>query len=196
MGQTFDDKADVTIIDVSTFAGENYEAELSVVYVALSTHLFNVGEKNQASSRDLVYLQDESHLYSNKPLLAPFMATAVKLMRKIGIKALYATQNLEDFKYGSEKILKLVEWWIALNLESPEIKELDSYRPLTKAQQEMLYSCTKQPRCYTEGVVMGNRQKVGEMLVRFVPPSEILAYSMTDPEEKAKTEKITRRSVN
>lgn len=192
VGETFDEDADVTIIDVANFSGDNYEAELSVVYVALSTHLFNMGEKHQTSSRDNVLLQDETHLYSTKELLAPFMATAVKLMRKLGIKALYATQNIEDFKYGSEKILKLVEWWIALNLEAPEIEELNSFRPLTAAQKEMMYSCTKQPRCYTEGVVMGNRQKVGELLVRFVPPSEILAYSMTDTDEKSERRELRK----
>ncbi|EAS62446.1 hypothetical protein VAS14_00216 [Vibrio angustum S14] len=189
-GKTFDDDVDVTILDIGQYDAEAKAAELSVIYIALSTHLFNIGERYQNSGRDTVYLQDETHVFTDKPLLAPYMATAVKLMRKIGLKALYATQNVSDFKNGAEKILKLVEWWILLNPSEVEVEEAGVYRTLTNAQKSMILSTTKQKSAYTEGIVMGNKKVVGEMLTRFVPPSEQLARAMTEPEEKAERKQL------
>ncbi|PSV28066.1 conjugative transfer ATPase [Photobacterium sp. GB-72] len=189
-GKTFDDDVDVTILDIGQYDAEAKAAELSVIYIALSTHLFNIGEKYQNSGRDTVYLQDETHVFTDKPLLAPYMATAVKLMRKIGLKALYATQNVSDFKNGAEKILKLVEWWILLNPSEVEVEEAGVYRTLSNAQKSMILSTTKQKAAYTEGIVMGNKKVVGEMLTRFVPPSEQLARAMTEPEEKAERKQL------
>ena len=37
---------------------------------------------------------------------------------------------------------------------------------------------------------MGNKKVVGEMLTRFVPPSEQLARAMTEPEEKAERKQL------
>ncbi|PSW46875.1 conjugative transfer ATPase [Photobacterium kishitanii] len=192
-GKTFNDDSDVTIIDIGQYDAEAKSAELSVIYIALSTHLFNLGEKYQNSGRDTVLLQDETHVFTDKPLLAPYMATAVKLMRKLGLKALYATQNVGDFKNGAEKILKLVEWWILLNPEVTEIEEASNYRILTTAQKEMILSCAKLERAYTEGVIMGNRNVIGEMLTRFVPPSEVLARAMTDTSEKTERREIREK---
>lgn len=177
--------ADVTIIDMGHFASDGYEAQLSLAYIGLMMHITNLGEKHQNDWRDVVCLTDEAHLYAGKPLLANYIAVNVKLQRKLGVWSLFATQNMEDFKHGSERILKIIEWWICLNLEEAEIEDLDKFRSLSPEQKQMMLSATKQDRCYTEGIVMGNRKRVGEMMVRFVPPSIFLTLAMTDSKEKA-----------
>lgn len=185
--------ADVTIIDMGHFASDGYEAQLSLAYIGLMMHITNLGEHHQNDWRDVVCLTDEAHLYAGKPLLANYIAVNVKLQRKLGVWSLFATQNMEDFKYGSERILKIIEWWVCLNLEEAEIEDLEKFRSLSKEQKQMMLSATKQDRCYTEGIVMGNRKKVGEMMVRFVPPSIFLTLAMTDTKEKAARSELIRK---
>lgn len=184
--------ADVTIIDMGHFASDGYDAQLALAYIGLMMHITNLGERHQNDSRDVVCLTDEAHLYAGKPLLANYIAVNVKLQRKLGIWSLFATQNMEDFKHGSERILKIIEWWVCLNLEEAEIEDLEKFRSLTPEQKQMMLSATKQDKSYTEGVVMGNRKKVGEMMVRFVPPSIFLALAMTDTKEKSERAQLMR----
>lgn len=185
--------ADVTIIDMGHFASDGYEAQLALAYIGLMMHITNLGEQHQNSWRDVVCLTDEAHLYAGKPLLANYIAVNVKLQRKLGVWSLFATQNMEDFKHGSERILKIIEWWICLNLEEAEIEDLDKFRSLSPEQKQMMLSATKQDKCYTEGIVMGNRKRVGEMMVRFVPPSIFLTLAMTDTKEKAARAELMRQ---
>ena len=184
--------ADVTIIDMGHFASDGYDAQLALAYIGLMMHITNLGERHQNDWRDVVCLTDEAHLYAGKPLLANYIAVNVKLQRKLGVWSLFATQNMEDFKHGSERILKIIEWWVCLNLEEAEIEDLEKFRSLSKEQKQMMLSATKQDKCYTEGIVMGNRKKVGEMMVRFVPPSIFLTLAMTDTKEKAERAQLMR----
>lgn len=184
--------ADVTIIDMGHFASDGYDAQLALAYIGLMMHITNLGEKHQNDWRDVVCLTDEAHLYAGKPLLANYIAVNVKLQRKLGIWSLFATQNMEDFKHGSERILKIIEWWVCLNLEEAEIEDLEKFRSLSPEQKQMMLSATKQDRCYTEGIVMGNRKQVGEMMVRFVPPSIFLTLAMTDTKEKSERSELMK----
>lgn len=179
--------ADVTVLDVGVYGSDRYPAQLALAYIGYMQRVINKAEETQNHRRDVVNIVDEAHLYTGNPLLGYQIAFAVKVARKIGLWMLLATQNVEDFSKGDDikKVLGLFEWWMLLNMEYKEVEDLSKYRNLTPEQKAMILSCSKQQKCYTEGVVMGNPKTVGEMLVRQVPPSIFLALAMTDPNEKS-----------
>lgn len=178
--------ADVTVLDVGVYGSDRYPAQLALAYIGYMQRVINKAEQTQYDSRDVVNLIDEAHLFTANPLLGYQIAFAIKVARKIGLWILLASQNVEDFSKGDDikKILGLLEWWFLLNMEYKEVEDLCKYRNLTPEQKAMVLSCTKQPKAYTEAVVMGNPKVIGEMLTRQVPPSIFLALAMTDPDEK------------
>jgi conjugative transfer ATPase len=179
--------ADVTILDVNTYGSDKYQAQLALAYIGYMQRVINKAEQTQNERRDVVNIIDEAHLFTANPLLGYQIAFAIKVARKIGLWMLLASQNVEDFSKGEDikKILGLLEWWFLLNMEYKEVEDLCKYRNLTEEQKNMVLSCTKLKNCYTEAVVMGNPKKIGEMLVRQVPPSLFLALAMTESEEKS-----------
>jgi conjugative transfer ATPase len=179
--------ADVTILDVNTYGSDKYPAQLALAYIGYMQRVINMAEKTQKDRRDVVNIIDEAHLFTANPLLGYQIAFAIKVARKIGLWMLLASQNVEDFSKGDDikKILGLLEWWFLLNMEYKEVEDLCKYRNLTDEQKTMVLSCTKLKGCYTEAVVMGNPKKIGEMMVRQVPPSLFLALAMTESSEKS-----------
>ncbi|HAV1239947.1 TPA: conjugative transfer ATPase, partial [Salmonella enterica] len=58
-GKTWPD-ADITLVDLATFAREGYEAQLAISYISLINHINNMGERDQHLSRAIVNITDES----------------------------------------------------------------------------------------------------------------------------------------
>ncbi|WP_233208849.1 conjugative transfer ATPase [Zhongshania marina] len=173
---------DVTIVDLGTFAREGYGAQLAISYTSIMMRINNLAEKHQHDSRPIVMLTDEGHIITTNPLLAPFVVKVVKMWRKLGAWWWVATQNMEDFPASAKKMLNMIEWWICLVMPQEEIEEIARFKSLTDEQKFLMLSARKEPKKYTEGVILS--EKV-EALFRSVPPSIYLSLAMTEKHEKA-----------
>jgi conjugative transfer ATPase len=174
--------ADITLVDLATFAREGYEAQLAIAYISLINHINNIGERDQHLSRAIVNITDESHIITVNPLLARFLTKGSKMWRKLGIWLWLATQNLSDFPDDAKKLLNMIEWWELLVMPPEEVAQLERFRVLTPEQKQLLLSASKSPGKYTEGVVLSDKV---EALFRVVPPGLYLALGMTEKHEKA-----------
>jgi len=181
--------ADITVVDLATFAREGYEAQLAIAYISLINHINNIGERDQHLSRAIVNITDESHIITVNPLLARFLTKGSKMWRKLGIWLWLATQNLADFPDDAKKLLNMIEWWELLVMPPEEVEQLERFKTLTPEQKQLLLSAAKSPGKYTEGVVLS--EKV-EALFRVVPPSLYLALGMTEKHEKAERARLMR----
>ncbi|EAN4681542.1 conjugative transfer ATPase [Salmonella enterica] len=187
-GESWPD-ADITLVDLATFAREGYEAQLAIAYISLINHINNLGERDQHLSRPIVNITDESHIITVNPLLARFLTKGSKMWRKLGIWLWLATQNLSDFPDDAKKLLNMIEWWELLVMPPEEIEQLKRFKILTPEQEQLLLSASKSPGKYTEGVVLANKI---EALFRVVPPSLFLALGMTEKHEKAERAQLMR----
>ena len=176
-------EADVTIIDLATFAREGYEAHLAIAVVSCLNMINNIAERDQFGAREIVVTIDEAHIITTNPLLAPFLVKIVKMWRKLGAWLWSATQNMEDYPDAAKKMLNMVEWWLCLVMPTEEVEAIARFRQIDEAQRDMLLSASKAPGQYTEGVVMS---EVIETLFRNVPPSLMLALAQTEKHEKAR----------
>jgi len=172
---------DVTIVDLATYARENYEAQMAVSYISLMNTVNNIAERDQYSGRDIVMITDEGHIITKNPLVAPYAVKITKMWRKLRAWFWLATQNLKDFPNSAETLLNMIEWWICLVMPKQEIADIARFKSLTDAQKSLLLSANKEPGKYTEGVVLSRNH---EFLFRSVPPSLFLALAMTEGEEK------------
>lgn len=174
-------EADVTIVDLATFAREGYEAQLAISYISLMNTVNNIAERDQYSGRDIVMVTDEGHVITKNPLVAPYAVKITKMWRKLRAWFWLATQNLADLPDSAETMLNMIEWWICLVMPKQEVQDIARFKKLTPAQETLLLSANKEPRKYTEGVVLSLNH---DFLFRAVPPSLFLALAMTEGEEK------------
>ena len=180
---------DVTVLDLATFARDGYQAQLAIAYTSIMQNANNLAERFQHSGRQLVMLTDEAHLITTNPLLSGFVVKVVKMWRKLGAWWWAATQNVADFPNEAEKMLNMVEWWVALVMPPEEVEQIARFRQLTPGQKSLMLSATKEPRKYTEGVVLSDGV---EALFRNVPPSLFLSLAGTESSEKTERAEIMR----
>lgn len=184
-------EADITLVDLATFAREGYEAQLAISYISLINHINNLGERDQHLARPIVNITDEAHIITVNPLLARFLTKGSKMWRKLGIWLWLATQNLADFPDEAKKLLNMIEWWELLVMPPEEIEHVCRFKALTEEQRQLLRSAVKSPGQYTEGVVLSPRL---EALFRVVPPALYLALAMTEKHEKAERMRIMKET--
>jgi conjugative transfer ATPase len=174
-------EADITIVDLATFAREGYTAELSISYISLVNTVNNIAERDQFLGRPIVFLIDEGHLILRIPLLSVFGVKITKMWRKLGGWFWLSTQNLDDVPKEAESMLNMAEWLICLNMPPDEVEKIARFRKLTPAQKALMLSARKEVGKYSEGVILS---KSTEVLIRAVPPSLHLSLAMTELEEK------------
>ena len=174
-------ECDFTHIDLASFVKDNTQAELAVAYMSILNNVNDIAERDQFSGRPIIFLTDEAHLITKNPLLAPGVVKIVKMWRKLGAWLWLATQNMADFPNEAQVMLSLFEWWLCLNLEASEVEEVARFKSLTEQQKHLLSTAKKQPRCFTEGVVLSS--KLAESF-RSVPPSIASALAMSEADEK------------
>lgn len=180
-------EADVTLIDLATYAREGYSGQLAVAYTSIMNRINNLAEKYQHDDRPTIMITDEGHIITTNPLLSPFVVKVVKMWRKLGAWYWVATQNLEDFPNTAKKMLNMIEWWLLLVMPKEEVREVARFRDLTPEQEAMLLAARKEPGLYTEGVVLSAKL---ELLFRVVQPSVFLALAMTEKDEKVARKKL------
>lgn len=173
--------ADITVVDFGLFAQEGYEAQRSIAFAGCVSKMFNLAEANQYSNRPIIAIFDENHLFTKLPLLASIQTRIAKMGRKLGVWLWVATQNVKDFADEASKMLSLIETWICLAVPKQEIEEIKRFKPLSKEQEAMLLSARKEPKKYTEGVLLS--PKLQGLFVN-VPPRPYLAMAATEQHEK------------
>ncbi|MDR3221164.1 MAG: conjugative transfer ATPase [Candidatus Accumulibacter sp.] len=175
-------EADITIVDLATFAREGYNAQLSIAYISLINTVNNIAERDQFLGRPIINVTDEGHIITKNPLLAPYVVKITKMWRKLGAWYWLATQNIDDLPKAAEPMLNMIEWWICLSMPPDEVEKIARFRELNPAQKALMLSARKEAGKFTEGVILS---KSMELLFRAVPPSLYLALAQTEPEEKA-----------
>lgn len=175
-------EADITIVDLATYAREGYNAQLSIAYISLINTVNNIAERDQMLGRPIINVTDEGHIITKNPLLSPYTLKITKMWRKLGAWYWLATQNIDDLPKAAEPMLNMIEWWVCLNMPPDEVNKIARFRELNDAQKALMLSARKESGKFTEGVILS---KSTEVLFRAVPPSLYLAMAMTEPEEKA-----------
>ncbi len=175
-------EADITLVDLATYAREGYNAQLSIAYISLISTVNNIAERDQYLGRPIVNVTDEGHIITKNPLLAPYVVKITKMWRKLGAWYWLATQNIDDLPRAAEPMLNMIEWWICLSMPPDEVEKIARFRELSPAQKALMLSARKEAGKFTEGVILS---KSMEVLFRAVPPSLFLALAQTEPEEKA-----------
>ncbi|WP_307941975.1 conjugative transfer ATPase [Pseudomonas mosselii] len=183
-------EADITLVDLATFAREGYNAQLSIAYLSLLNTVNNIAERDQMLGRPIINVTDEGHIITKNPLLAPYVVKITKMWRKLGAWFWLATQNLDDLPKAAEPMLNMIEWWICLSMPPDEVEKIARFRELSPAQKALMLSARKESGKYCEGVILS---KSMELLFRAVPPSLYLALAMTEPEEKAARHTLMQR---
>ena len=174
--------ADITLVDLATYAREGYNAQLSIAYISLINTVNNIAERDQFLGRPIINVTDEGHVITKNPLLAPYVVKITKMWRKLGAWFWLATQNIDDLPKAAEPMLNMIEWWICLSMPPDEVEKIARFRELSPAQKALMLSARKEAGKFTEGVILS---KSMEVLFRAVPPSLYLALAQTEPEEKA-----------
>src|SRR3546814_15530705 len=76
-------EADITIVDLATFAREGYNAQLSIAYISLINTVNNIAERDQFLGRPIINVTDEGHIITKNPLLAPYVVK-IKDRKSVG----------------------------------------------------------------------------------------------------------------
>ena len=180
-------EADLTIVDLATYAREGYNAQLSIAYISLINTVNNIAERDQFLGRPIINVTDEGHIITKNPLLAPYVVKITKMWRKLGAWFWLATQNLDDLPKAAEPMLNMMEWWLCLSMPPDEVEKIARFRELTPAQKALMLSARKESGKFSEGVILSRST---ELLFRAVPPSLYLALAQTEPEEKAERHQL------
>ncbi|HCM5830637.1 conjugative transfer ATPase [Klebsiella pneumoniae] len=183
-------EADITIVDLATYAREGYNAQLSIAYVSLINTVNNLAERDQFLGRPIINVTDEGHVITKNPLLAPYVVKITKMWRKLGAWFWLATQNIDDLPKAAEPMLNMIEWWVCLSMPPDEVEKIARFRELTPAQKALMLSARKESGKFTEGVILSRKL---EVLFRAVPPSLYLALAQTEPEEKAERYRLMQQ---
>jgi conjugative transfer ATPase len=184
-------EADITIVDLATYAREGYNAQLSIAYISLINTVNNLAERDQFLGRPIINVTDEGHIITKNPLLAPYVVKITKMWRKLGAWYWLATQNVDDLPKAAEPMLNMIEWWICLSMPPDEVEKIARFRELSPAQKALMRSARKESGKFTEGVILSRSM---EVLFRAVPPSLYLALAQTEPEEKAERFRLMQES--
>jgi len=183
-------EADITLVDLATYAREGYNAQLSIAYISLISTVNNIAERDQYLGRPIINVTDEGHIITKNPLLAPYVVKITKMWRKLGAWFWLATQNVDDLPKAAEPMLNMIEWWICLSMPPDEVEKIARFRELSPAQKALMLSARKEAGKFTEGVILS---KSMEVLFRAVPPSLYLALAQTEPEEKAERYRLMKQ---
>lgn len=187
-------EADITIVDLATFAREGYTAELCISYISLFNTVNNIAERDQFLGRHGIFVADEGHIVLKIRLLAEYNVKGIKMWRKLGWWFWLSTQVIEDVAKTAEALLNMFEWWICLSMPPDEIERLAHFRELSPAQKTLLLSARKESGKFSEGVILA---KTLEVLIRAVPPSLHLALAGTELDEKnQRHELMNRHGIN
>ena len=115
-------------------------------------------------------------------MLMQGLIVAAKVFRKLNCWLSVITQDVSDFDGEASKILSNAEFWWLMKMSEKEIKQITTILELDSEVKHLIRFPRKEERCFVEGVSIS--AKYPETLVRYIPPSLILALGQTDGKEK------------
>ncbi len=184
-------EADVTWFEMGLFKDdrEENEAPRALAFITMMNNTMTLAEKYKNSGRFTLFFGDEIHIVTNKPITAASFVQCTKMSRKVGLWIWAATQNVADFPDHAKKAVSMMEYLICLWSDKKERSKIAEFHELTPEQSNMIHSLRKEKRKYVEGLMISNN---ASYLYRNVPPREVLALAMTDPDENTERDKLMK----
>ena len=181
-GGGFDADADLTLIETGSLTNEGNEDMFAVAGLATLTNITALGERTQADGRHIEVYTDEGHYWMKLVMLILGMIRATKVWRKLGIWLIFGTQDFSDFHEDARKILSQAEFWWLLSMGEDEAQQISRFKNLTPEEHYLIRQAKIEKPNYTEGTMLSDRFGCG--LIRYIPPSLVLALAQTDADEK------------
>lgn len=184
----FDPSYDLTVIEIGNLGKSGGQDMLAVAGLSAIYTVTAMGEKYQSSGRSIELKIDEAHLWAQVPMLMEGLLVGAKVFRKLSIWLSIITQDVSDFKDGATKILTNAEFWWLMRMSPKEIKQISEALDLDDEVQHLIKFPRKEPGKYVEGVSIS--AKYPDTLIRYVPPSLMLALGQTEGDEKDYRQKL------
>lgn len=178
----FDPSYDLTVIEIGNLGKSGGQDMLAVAGLSAIYTVTAMGEKYQSSGRSIELKIDEAHLWAKVPMLMDGLLVGAKVFRKLRIWLSIITQDVSDFKDGATKILTNAEFWWLMRMSPTEIKQISAALDLDEEVQHLIKFPRKETGKYVEGVSIS--AKYPDTLIRYVPPSLMLALGQTEGDEK------------
>ncbi len=184
----FDEKYDLTVIEIGSLGKTGGADMLAVAGLSAIYNITALAEKMQNSGRSIEMKIDEAHLWAKVPMLMDGLMVASKVFRKLNAWLCVITQDVSDFDGETSKILTNAEFWWLMKMSEKEIKQIAKVLDLEDEVKYLIKFPIKEARRFVEGVSIC--AKYPDTLVRYIPPSLILALAQTDGKEKEHRHKI------
>lgn len=178
----FGEEYDLTIVELGALGKEGKQDMLAVAGLSAIYAITAMAEKLQGSGRDIEIKIDEAHLWAKIPLLMSGLVVAVKVFRKLGCWLMVITQDISDFGGDGQKILGNAEFWWLMKMNEKEINQAESILNLSSETKYLIKFPRKEERRFVEGISLSAR--FPDTLIRYIPPSLMLALGQTDSKEK------------
>lgn len=191
----FDPQYDLTIIEIGSLGKTGGADMLAVAGLSAIYTITALAEQLQMTGRAIEVKVDEAHLWAKVPMLMNGLVVAAKVFRKLNCWLCTITQDVSDFEGESSKILTNAEFWWLMKMSEKEIKQINTILDLDQEVQHLIRFPKKENRRFVEGVAINS--KFPDTLVRYVPPSLMLALGQTDGKEKeARMKLMTEHGIS
>lgn len=186
----FDPDYDLTIVELGALGTQGKEDMLAVAGLSAIYAITAMAETLQGSGRAIEVKIDEAHLWAKIRLLILGLIVGVKVFRKLGCWLNVITQDITDFVGDAKKILGNAEFWWLMRMDEKEIRQAEEILNLSEETRHLIRFPRKEERRFVEGISMSS--KFPNTLIRFVPPSLMLALGQTDAKEKEARYRLMR----
>ena len=133
-------EADITIVDLATFAREGYNAQ-----PRLPTSAHQHGQQHRRARpvpRPADHQRDGRRPHHHEEPAARALRGQdhqdVAQARRLVLAG--ATQNLDDLPKAAEPMLNMIEWWICLSMPPDEVEKIARFRELNASQKALMLS--------------------------------------------------------
>lgn len=184
----FDPSYDFTVIELGALGKAGSADMLAVAGLATMYTITALAEQQQMSGRSIEVKIDEAHLWSKVPMLMEGLIVAAKVFRKLNTWLNVITQDVSDFQGEAAKILTNAEFWWLMQMSEKEIKQICTILNLDEEMQHLIRFPRKENRRFVEGISINRAYP--NALIRYVPPSLMLALGQTDGKEKEARQRI------
>ena len=182
---------DLTVVELGALGKKGSEDMLAVAGLSAIYTIIALAEKLQGLGRAIEVKIDEAHLWAKIKLLMGGLVTGAKVFRKLGCWLNVITQDISDFADAdAQKILGNAEFWWLMRLDEKEINQASTILNLSDEARHLIQFLRKEERRFVEGVSLS--EKFDSAMVRFVPPSLMLALGQTDGKEKEARYRLMR----
>ena len=187
----FSEDYDLTVIELGALGQLGGGEMLAVAGLSAIYTITALAEKLQHSGRSIEVKIDEAHLWAKVKLLMSGLVVGSKVFRKLNTWLTLITQDVSDFKDDAAKILTNAEFWWLMRMSATEIEQATKILNLNEEVKHLIRFPRKEERRFVEGISLSG--KFPETLVRYVPPSLMLALGQTDGKEKEHRAKLMQK---